>query len=139
MLKSLVHQNQHVLGQVSVSSYIKKDHYAWVGQDPCSNMQHADRGGAGASHHTCWWGGRGSPIYTESSGADGGTGGRGHGIRNTRLRQGILATTANPLLGSWDRRLGFPVVNPNMQSSVGSRNEVTLGHGTQCLFSHPFF
>lgn len=51
----------------------KKDHYKWVGRDPCSNMLHAEgRAGRvqGASHHT-HAGAEGSPIYTESSVADG--------------------------------------------------------------------
>lgn len=111
-VKSLVHQNQHVLGQVSVSSYIKKDHYAWVGGTHAPTCSTPTEGVQGLLITHAGGGGRGSPIYTESSGADGGTGGRGHGIRNTRLRPGILAhhSKSSPgLLGQVPR---FPCLEP---------------------------
>lgn len=93
-----------------------------------SMLKHAahEQGGAGGiSSHTCWW--EGSPIYAESSVADGGMEEAGpavvwcHDTRNKLWHQGLKFTLpTNPCLCPWARCLSFPAMDPSLQSSVGS-------------------
>lgn len=95
-----------------------------MGRDPCSDMQHTERGRGrggderrtGASGHT-HAGGGGVP-FTESSVADGVTGGSRPCSDTCHLR-GIEVPAANPCW-ALGRYLSFPAVNSHTQSSGGS-------------------
>lgn len=65
MLRSLVHQNQHVLVGEAVSVAKEKKIFTngGCGGGPCSDMQHTDRGLQGASHCTHAGGGKGEEAH----------------------------------------------------------------------------
>lgn len=78
MLRSLVHQNQHVLVGEAVS-VAKEKNIIMNGLgagEPCSDMRHTDRGCRGLLSAHMLGVGRGRPISTESSWLMGVTGGR---------------------------------------------------------------
>lgn len=128
MLRSLVHQNQHVLVREAVSVAKEKKIVMngrgggeGVHAQTCSTLTEGRRGLTHAG------GGEGGEAHLHRVlTADGATGGRGpgqngrHDIKNTLGTGASQLTMARPLLGCWTRCLTFPVMNPYQQSSVGS-------------------
>lgn len=106
MLRSLVHQNQHVLVGEAVSVAKEKKIIMNGWGDPCSDMLHTDRGAQGASHRTHAGSGEGEEARLHRVlTADGVTGGRSRAVTRcqdikNRLRHGsILARHSKPTPG----------------------------------------